>query len=68
MFFRLLNEKLEIDVLSCRIPSKHERRFLFEGSEGEFNLLLHDVRSLEGVTGKTLIIEVKCMGMMGFLA
>lgn len=60
-FFRLLDEKLDVNVLSCRIPSKHERRYLFEGSQGEFNLLIHDVRNLQGVGAKTLIIEVKCM-------
>lgn len=60
-FFRLLDEKLEVNVLSCRIPSKHERRYLFEGSQGEFNLLVHDVRNLQDVNAKTLIIEVKCM-------
>jgi len=61
-FFRLLDGDLEVKVLSCRIPSKHERRYLFEGGQGEFNLLVHDVRNLQGVSAKTLIIEVKCMG------
>lgn len=50
-------------MLSCRIPSKHERRYLFRGSEGEFNMMLHDVNSgLQGVGGgETLIVEVRCM-------
>lgn len=50
-------------MLSCRIPSKHERRYLFRGSEGEFNMLLHDVNSgLQGGGGEeTLIVEVRCM-------
>ena len=60
-FFRLLDGDLEVNFLSCRIPSKHERRYLFEGSQGEFNLLIHDVRNLQGIDAKTLIIEVKCM-------
>ena len=62
-FYHLLDDELDVTVLSCRIPSKHERRYLFRGSEGEFNMLLQDVnRGLQGVGGeKTLIVEVRCM-------
>ena len=59
----MVDDESEVTVLSCRIPSRHERRYLFRGSEGEFNMLLHDVNSvLQGVGGEgTLIVEVRCM-------
>lgn len=62
-FYQMVDDESEVTVLSCRIPSRHERRYLFRGSEGEFNMLLHDVNSvLQGVGGEgTLIVEVRCM-------
>ena len=62
-FYQMLDYDLDVTVLSCRIPSKHERRYLFRGSEGEFNMLLHDVnRGLQGVgSEETLIVEVRSM-------
>lgn len=61
-FFRLLDESAEVTVLSCRIPGSHERRWLYEGREGEFRLLLDDVKGSKASTKtKTMMVEVKCV-------
>lgn len=59
-FFRLINPDAKVDILSCRLPFQHERRYLFEGSEGEFSLLLADIQNSKG-SQKSPIIEVKCI-------
>ena len=59
-FFRLINPDAEVNILSCRLPFQHERRYLFEGSEGEFSLLLADIQNLKD-SQKNPVIEVKCI-------
>ena len=61
-FFRLLDESAEVSILSCRIPGSHERRWLYEGREGEFRLLLDDVKGSRASTKtRTMMVEVKCV-------
>ena len=55
MFFELLNKDTVVSVLSCRLGSQDERHYLFEGSEGQFALLLRDTKSFKG----GLMIEVR---------
>lgn len=54
-FFMLLNKDTVVSVLSCRLGSQDERHYLFEGSEGQFALLLEDAKSFKG----KLTIEVR---------
>lgn len=61
-FFRLLDESAEVSILSCRIPGSHERRWLYEGREGEFRLLLDDVKGAKASSKtRTIMVEVKCV-------
>lgn len=61
-FFRLLDESAEVTILSCRIPGSHERRWLYEGREGEFRLLLDDVKGSKASSKtRTMMVEVKCV-------
>lgn len=61
-FFRLFDPDSEVKVLSCRIPARHERPYLFEGKEGEFRLLLEDLKgSTTGAVNNTLTVEIKCV-------
>ena len=55
MFFEMLNKDTVVSVLSCRLGSQDERHYLFEGSEGQFALLLRDTKSFKG----GLMIEVR---------
>lgn len=61
MFFRLIDAAAVASILSCRLPFQHERRHLFEGSEGEFAMLLADVRKLDSRGEDNLIVEIKCV-------
>ena len=54
-FFELLNKDTVVSVLSCRLGSQDERHYLFEGSEGQFALLLRDAKDFKG----ELTIEVR---------
>ena len=54
-FFELLKRDTVVSVLSCRLGSQEERHYLFEGSEGQFALLLRDAKSFKG----ELTIEVR---------
>lgn len=61
-FFRLFDPDAEVKVLSCRIPARHERPYLFEGKEGEFRLLLEDLKeSTIGAVNNILTVEIKCV-------
>lgn len=61
-FFRLFDPDVEVKVLSCRIPARHERPYLFEGKEGEFRLLLEDLKdSTTGAVNNILTVEIKCV-------
>lgn len=61
-FFRLFDQDAEVKVLSCRIPARHERPYLFEGKEGEFRLLLQDLKdSTTGIVNNILTVEIKCV-------
>lgn len=44
-----------VSVLSCRLGSQDDRHYLFEGSEGQFALLLKDVKNMGG----GLTVEVR---------
>ncbi|KAI9037083.1 uncharacterized protein KD926_000869 [Aspergillus affinis] len=43
-FFRLFDRNVEVKILSCQISSRPEQHYLFEGSEGEFTLLVEQVK------------------------
>lgn len=45
-FFQVLDKDVEVSMLSCRLPSQQEQRYLFEGSDGQFELLAKDIRAL----------------------
>ncbi|KAE8355110.1 hypothetical protein BDV28DRAFT_146401 [Aspergillus coremiiformis] len=56
-FFRLFDRKAEVKILSCQITSQSEQQYVFEGSEGEFSLLVKRVKSLID-TDEVFTIEV----------
>lgn len=60
-FFQLL-EKGKVKALICQIPSQREQRYLFDGSEGEFNLLIDDFKLLKSTNNRTLTVEFKIVG------
>lgn len=61
-FFRLFDPDAEVEILACRIPARHERPHLFEGKEGEFRLLLEDLRGANaGIVNSILTAEIKCI-------
>lgn len=45
-FCQVFNKDVEVSLLSCRLPSQQEQRCLFEGSDGQFGLLVMDIRAL----------------------
>ncbi|KAB8221177.1 hypothetical protein BDV33DRAFT_170846 [Aspergillus novoparasiticus] len=47
-FFQLFDRKVEVKILSCQIASQTQQQYIFEGSEGEFALLVDQVKSLAG--------------------
>ena len=47
-FFELLNKDTVVSALSCQLGSQDERHYLFEGSEGQFALLLRDAKNFKG--------------------
>ncbi|KAK1144777.1 hypothetical protein N8T08_004788 [Aspergillus melleus] len=46
-FFRLFDRKVDVKILSCQISSRPEQHYLFEGSEGEFALLVEQVKGTQ---------------------
>ncbi|KAE8411096.1 hypothetical protein BDV36DRAFT_98902 [Aspergillus pseudocaelatus] len=47
-FFQLFDRNAEVKILSCQIASQPLQQYIFEGSEGEFALLVDQVKSLAG--------------------
>lgn len=43
-FFRLFDRNVDVRILSCQMLSRPEQHYLFEGSEGEFGLLVEQVQ------------------------
>ncbi|KAE8383938.1 hypothetical protein BDV23DRAFT_167845 [Aspergillus alliaceus] len=56
-FFQLFDRNAEVKILSCQIASQRVQQFIFEGSEGEFTLLVEQVKSLKDTSG-VLTVEV----------
>lgn len=59
-FFRIFNRDAEVSILACRLASQQEQCYLFEGSEGQFELLLTDADELKS-SNPRLTVEVKCV-------
>ncbi|OGM47848.1 hypothetical protein ABOM_003265 [Aspergillus bombycis] len=55
-FFQLFDKHAEVKILSCQIASQPLQQYVFEGSEGEFNLLVDQAKSL--VRDGLVIVEV----------
>ncbi|KAJ9310402.1 hypothetical protein DTO217A2_181 [Paecilomyces variotii] len=60
-FFRLLNKKVHVDVLSCLIAAGAERRYLFKGADEEFTIFVEDVKDLANRSTEKLTISVFCV-------
>lgn len=58
-FYRLLAPKAEVNILVCRIPSKSEQRYLYDGDDGEVSYFIREMRNLTHISGDTALIEVK---------
>lgn len=58
-FFRLFDRNVDVKILCCQISSRPEQHYLFEGSEGEFSLLVEQVKKSRSQAGDgRCIIEV----------
>ncbi|KAJ9361804.1 hypothetical protein DTO280E4_3637 [Paecilomyces variotii] len=60
-FFRLLDKKVQVDVLSCSIAVGAERRYLFKGANEEFTIFVEDVKDLANRSTEKLTISVFCV-------
>ncbi|KAJ9294857.1 hypothetical protein DTO271G3_6419 [Paecilomyces variotii] len=60
-FFRLLDKKVHVDVLSCLIAAGAERRYLFKGADEEFTIFVEDVKDLANRSTEKLTISVFCV-------
>lgn len=57
-FFRVFDGNAEGSLLACQVPGEREQHYLFEGSEGQFHLLVGDAS--DSTSGR-VVIEVKCV-------
>ncbi|KAE8148111.1 hypothetical protein BDV25DRAFT_22899 [Aspergillus avenaceus] len=55
-FFQLFDKNLDVKILSCQIASQRAQQYVFEGSEGEFNLLVEQAVGVKD--GDTVIVDV----------
>ncbi|KAJ9328195.1 hypothetical protein DTO027B5_1690 [Paecilomyces variotii] len=60
-FFRLLDKKVHVDVLSCSIAAGAERRYLFKGANEEFTIFVEDLKDLANRSTEKLTISVFCV-------
>ncbi|KAF7587758.1 hypothetical protein BBP40_006803 [Aspergillus hancockii] len=57
IFFQLFDKNVEVKIFSCQTASQRVQQYIFEGSEGEFALLVDHVKSLKD-TNETVTVEV----------
>lgn len=60
-FFSIIDKRMKARILSCKIPGSPERRYIFDKSHEEFDLLIKEVKALAQHNGDNLVIEVTCM-------
>ncbi|KAL2826396.1 hypothetical protein BDW59DRAFT_145119 [Aspergillus cavernicola] len=59
-FYRVFDRNIKVQtLLSCQITSQEERRYLFEGAEGAFQLLVERAKQVASNLGRPATIEVQ---------
>ncbi|EAW09309.1 uncharacterized protein ACLA_035120 [Aspergillus clavatus NRRL 1] len=57
-FFRLFDRDVEVKILSCQISPERMQHYLFDGSEGEFDLLVERAKGISSTDDGLVTIEV----------